>query len=308
MGLSRFDLAANPFAVLGATPRTSSSDLQDLAARAATTAAAAAARTLAVPRTRLAAEVSFLPGAADAAPAVLASLARGERPATLWLPHAAQANVLAHLCAAGQATGSDRVALLAAHPAPGDPALTEAINGDRAVAGIPALQPAALRTEQDGLADLPRGCHRGLVPGWSGRSGRVGGACARRRPRPAGDADAARSGSVGARVSCGPRRAGGCGVRSEGPPARDGEPGPGGRSFARQSGPGQTWTRRSAPRTRRRGWTTSRRWPPYGHGAAWRHPWRRTGIPTSGCGWRGSLRKHSATCLARPRRCSSRFA
>ena len=153
-GPPRFDLTANAFAILGATPRTPAAELQELAARAATPAAAAAARLVAVPRSRLGAEVSFLPGAADAAPALLAALARGEHPVTVWLPPAVQANVLAHLCAAGRATAADRSALVAVQPAPGDPALADAINADRAVAGVPPLQPAALRIEQDGLADL----------------------------------------------------------------------------------------------------------------------------------------------------------
>ena len=152
--LVRFDLAANPFAILGVTPRTPQMELHALAAEAATPAAADAARTLMLPRSRLGAEVSFLPGAADAAPAILAALAQGERPAVALLPRLAQANVLAHLCAAGRATAADRAALVASQPAPGDPSLAAAINGDRAVAGVPAIQPAALRAEQDGLASL----------------------------------------------------------------------------------------------------------------------------------------------------------
>lgn len=152
-GTPRFNLGANPFAVLGATSRTPTADLQELADRAGTPAAAAAARLLAVPRSRLGAEVSFLPGAADAAPILLAALARGEHPVTIWLPPAAKANILAHLCAAGQATAGERSALVAAQPASGDPALAAAINGDRNAAGVPPLQPAALRTEQDGLTD-----------------------------------------------------------------------------------------------------------------------------------------------------------
>lgn len=151
---SRFDLLTNPFAVLGATPRTPQSDMQTLATRAATPDAAAAARTLAVPRTRLGAEVAFLPGAADAAPALLAALARGERPATLWLPPAAQANVAAHLCAAGTSRPEDHALLVASQTALGDPALTAAINADREAAGMPPLQPAVLRAEQDRLAGL----------------------------------------------------------------------------------------------------------------------------------------------------------
>lgn len=151
---ARFDLLSNPFAVLGATPRTPQSELQALATRAATPDAAAAARILAVPRSRLGAEVAFLPGAAEAAPALLAALARGEHPATPWLPPAAQANVAAHLCAAGLAGPEDRAVLVASQAALGDPALTAAINADREAAGVPPLQPAVLRADQDRLAGL----------------------------------------------------------------------------------------------------------------------------------------------------------
>ena len=78
---SGFSLLSSPFAVLGATPLTPLEEPNDLASRAASPAAAAAARSLSVPRSRLTAELVFLPGSAEAAPAVLAALTAGLRPA-----------------------------------------------------------------------------------------------------------------------------------------------------------------------------------------------------------------------------------
>lgn len=78
---SGFSLLSSPFAVLGATPLTPLEEPNDLASRAASPAAAAAARSLSVPRSRLTAELAFLPGSAEAAPAVLAALTAGLRPA-----------------------------------------------------------------------------------------------------------------------------------------------------------------------------------------------------------------------------------
>lgn len=150
---SAFSLHANPFAVLGATPRTPLDELQALAGQLGTPAAAAAARALSVPRSRLPAELAFLPGAADAAPIVLGALANGMRPDPAILPPAARANVLAHLCATGAATEGEQDRLAVLQPPPGDPALADAIDADRALAGIPPVQRPAMAPEQDALAD-----------------------------------------------------------------------------------------------------------------------------------------------------------
>ena len=164
-----FSLLNNPFAILGATPRTPNSELPELADTVGTAGAAAALRLLLVPRTRLNAEVAFLPGAAEMTPNVLAALRRNEAPKTAALPAAAQANVLAHLCAAGMAAASDEAALAALQAPPGDPSLAASINGDRTVAGVPPLQPAALLAEQEVLLDqhaaaLVAGCLAGPDP------------------------------------------------------------------------------------------------------------------------------------------------
>ena len=148
-----FSLQSNPFGILGATPRTPLDDLQSLAARAGTAEAAAAARALAVPRSRLPAELAFLPGCAAAASVVLGALQQGMRPDPAILTPAARANVVAHLCAAGTASEGEQDRLSRLQPASGDPALADAIDADRALAGIPPVQRAAMASEQDALAD-----------------------------------------------------------------------------------------------------------------------------------------------------------
>ncbi len=161
-----FDLLSNPFSTLGVSPRTPQSVLLAMPEPAD----AAAMRSIAIPRSRLAAEVGFLPGAAPAAASdVLAALRRGDRPNLAPLPQAAKANVLAHLCAAGLATHDDPEALATLQPAPGDPALQAAIDADREAAGVPASQPAALVAEQAALAEqhaaaLVASCRHGPDP------------------------------------------------------------------------------------------------------------------------------------------------
>lgn len=161
-----FDLLSNPFSLLGVSPRTPQSTLLAMLEPAD----AAAMRAISVPRSRLAAEVGFLPGVAPAAASdVLAALRRGDRPDLAPLPQAAKANVLAHLCAAGLATHDDQEALATLQPAPADPALQAAIDADRDAAGVPALQLAALVAEQAALAEqhaaaLVASCRHGLDP------------------------------------------------------------------------------------------------------------------------------------------------
>lgn len=143
-------LLANPFAVLGATPRTPVDELFELAD---TPEATAAARALSVPRSRLAAEASFLPGAADRAAAILNDLRAGRRPDPGGLPPLAAANLRAHLCAAGPATPDDLHALATGMPAGADPALVAALDADRAAIGMPPVQQAALAEAVEALTD-----------------------------------------------------------------------------------------------------------------------------------------------------------
>ncbi len=146
---SRFDLLANPFAVLGATSRSPLAELRTVAD--GDDARESAVRALSVPRSRLAAEVAFLPGAADVTGAVLDTLRHGERYDPAGLPPLAAANVRAHLCAAGLATDMDLSGLAAA--AFTDDAVIGQIDADRLLAGMPPVQAAAFASEIDTLID-----------------------------------------------------------------------------------------------------------------------------------------------------------
>ncbi len=113
----------------------------------------AAARALSVPRSRLAAEASFLPGASDGAPDILAALRAGRRVDPAGLPPLAAANLRAHLCLTGLASEDDVLGLAHAMPAGVDEALVAPIDADRAIAGIPPCQPAALAAEIEALTE-----------------------------------------------------------------------------------------------------------------------------------------------------------
>ena len=102
-----FSLLSNPFAVLDLADDASVSVIAGRARQLDGPAAAAASRMLIVPRTRLIAEMSFLPGAPqDLVTSCLEDL-RASRIPDLWaLTPLARANVLAHLASAGMATAS----------------------------------------------------------------------------------------------------------------------------------------------------------------------------------------------------------
>ena len=149
-----FSLLANPFAVLDAAPDATLADLAAAADRIGTPEAAAAARTLSVPRSRLAAELAFLPGVdGRQVAAILAALRKNTRPdVAAGLPDTAAANLFAHLCAAGLAGGADHAALARHHPENPD-ALVGVLDAARLAAGMPRVQPAALAEERMALAD-----------------------------------------------------------------------------------------------------------------------------------------------------------
>ena len=152
--------------MLGATPRTPAEELFE---QADTPVAMAAARSLSAPRSRLTAEAAFLPGASDTCGAILAVLRAGRRVDPAGLPSLAAANVLAHFCAAGQATADDVAGLAYSMPAGVDDALIAAIDADRAIAGIPPCQPEALAAEIEALTEvhaaaLVTACEAGADP------------------------------------------------------------------------------------------------------------------------------------------------
>ena len=144
-----FSLLTNPFAVLGVTSRTLLLELRAVAEGDDAREAAAAA--LSIPRSRLAAEVAFLPGASEVTGAVLERLRRGERYDAAGLHTLAAANLRAHLCAAGLAADTDLAGLAAATFV--EPDIVGDIDADRRLAGMPAVQLAAFRGEIDSLTD-----------------------------------------------------------------------------------------------------------------------------------------------------------
>ncbi len=181
-----FSLLSNSFAVLAADPVMSADALADLAAREGTPQAAAALHTLTAPRTRLTAELAFLPGAAARASEVVQRLRHGERPELDSLPDQARVNVLAHLCDAHLAEEVDPEALVAGQVERGSPALVDLVAADRRAAGFPAPDLGFIAAAQDELAEahaaaLVRACLHG-----QGAAGRL--ATLMRRddwPRPA---------------------------------------------------------------------------------------------------------------------------
>ena len=147
-----FDLLANPFAILGLPGNATVSTISSRARELGTGEASAASRILISPRTRLTAELSFLPGATqDQADACLRILKEGGEP-DLWpLAPIARANVLAHMASSGAATPSqlrDVVGMQESAP----PTAMEAVNRGRSDAGMPPAPPEMAEAALQALA------------------------------------------------------------------------------------------------------------------------------------------------------------
>lgn len=132
-----FDLLANPFAILGLTGSATIGTISARARQMGDGDATAASRLLISPRTRLPAELSFLPGASqEQVDDCLQKLRRGDEP-DLWpLAPIARANVLAHLASSGKATSGQLRDLLSMQEAAPSTAL-ETVNNERGQAGMP---------------------------------------------------------------------------------------------------------------------------------------------------------------------------
>lgn len=93
-----FSLLENPFAILGAGPKATREHVAERAQEIATQEASAASRSLITPRTRVEAEVGFLPGAdEETVQRVLRALAAGVAPDGWDLSLPARANLYGHL-------------------------------------------------------------------------------------------------------------------------------------------------------------------------------------------------------------------
>ena len=110
-----FSILDNPFSVLGLSDDTPPAEVARRARQSDLPGATSAGRDLITPRSRLAAEVAFLPGAsAERMWSCLDALRSGQMPDLSGLSAAARANVLAHLASTGKPSFSDlrRLAVL----------------------------------------------------------------------------------------------------------------------------------------------------------------------------------------------------
>jgi hypothetical protein len=140
-----YSLFDNPFAVLGLANSASAQEASDRARQIGTPEANAAMRALIVPRTRLEAEIRFLPGVAfEVAASTLAALRANQTPDLWCLPLPACANVLAHLASAGKTDQTLLRELAELQPRLTRDIVFDLIAGGRAVAGMPKLNGALL--------------------------------------------------------------------------------------------------------------------------------------------------------------------
>ena len=148
-----FDLLANPFAVLGLAGSSPVGTISSRARELGTGEASAASRILIAPRTRLTAEVSFLPGATQTqVDDCLRTLREGGEP-DLWpLAPIARANVLAHLASLKNATPSQLRDLVSMQETAPTTAI-EAVDRGRSAAGMPPASPEMADTALQALAD-----------------------------------------------------------------------------------------------------------------------------------------------------------
>ena len=146
-----FDLLANPFALLGLAGNAPVGRISSRARALGTGEAAATTRILISPRTRLAAELSFLPGATqEQVDECLRTLREGTEP-DLWpLAPIARANVLGHLASSGKATSSQLRDLVSMQETAPSTAM-EAVNRGRSDTSMP---PASLEMADGALQAL----------------------------------------------------------------------------------------------------------------------------------------------------------
>ena len=149
-----FDVVANPFAVLDLPCDAPSGVVSARARQLSTPEAAHANRTLLAPRSRLLAELGYLPGAsAELANQVLDALRRGILPDLRELSPAGRANVLAHRASAGFASVEEIQTLLSLQDAAGPDARTAVMQG-RVRAGLPPVSADMLDDAITALADV----------------------------------------------------------------------------------------------------------------------------------------------------------
>lgn len=134
-----FSLLENPFAVLGLCSDASVAQISASARKLGGESASEAMRALILPRDRLDAELSFLPGVrGDCVHAVLSALRNGKIPPLSHLGALARTNSLAHLAASGSATATQLKELATIAPTVGEDELV-ALNQGRKTAAMPPV-------------------------------------------------------------------------------------------------------------------------------------------------------------------------
>ena len=146
-----FDLLTNPFAILDLPADAPVAEIMACARQLANAEAAAASRALLIPRERLLAELSYLPGTPqDFTGASVAALRAGQEPALQHLKPLARCNVLAHLASHGTATASHLRELAELQDAI-RPATADLVGAARQQAGMPSVPGEMLDSALDAL-------------------------------------------------------------------------------------------------------------------------------------------------------------
>lgn len=149
-----FSLLENAFAVLGLGTDANRAQITSRAREVGGDLASIASRALISPRTRLQAEIAFLPGLTEKeTQACLSTLARGMAPELSMFAPLSRANILAHLAAAGRATASNLELLFETAATVRQDAL-EILNRGRQSAGMPPIPQPMFESAMEQLACL----------------------------------------------------------------------------------------------------------------------------------------------------------
>lgn len=152
-----FDLFVNPFAILRLAGNATIGAISSRARELGNGEASAASRILISPRTRLPAELAFLPGATqEQVDECLRTLREGGEPDLWSLTPIARANVLAHLASLGKATPSQLRDLVGMQE-PAQATAMEAVNQGRSDASLPHALPEMADGAMQALASQHAG-------------------------------------------------------------------------------------------------------------------------------------------------------
>jgi len=149
-----FSLLENPFAVLGLGTDANPAQISGRAREVGGDLASVASRALISPRTRLHAEIAFLPGLTEKEiQSCLSALASGRAPEFSMFAPLSRANILAHLASSGNATASNLELLFETAPSVRQDAL-EILNRGRRSAAMPPIPQPMFDSAMEQLACL----------------------------------------------------------------------------------------------------------------------------------------------------------